>query len=225
MKGLNAGVSGNPTLLDEVKGCAGALVGMVDALEGSRKNQKIVLRMGASDDLLTIQCAWGVAVGDCVAVAPAGSVVGDTAVNDPVLLDEVQLGWENGAANAAVRLNPFDLLPGDSVPMERPERKKAARAVDAMGNEIEEETLESLYVTKPKLTKEEKAAAKAEKAKQKAIKNGTWVEPEEKAEAGELEPASKKQIKEAQKNAKKRREAGEDEIGTDDELEAAGLCR
>ena len=94
-----------------------------------------------------------------------------------------------------------------------------------MGNEIEEETLESLYVTKPKLTKEEKAAAKAEKAKQKAIKNGTWVEPEEKAEAGELEPASKKQIKEAQKNAKKRREAGEDEIGTDDELEAAGLCR
>lgn len=88
-----------------------------------------------------------------------------------------------------------------------------------MGNEIVEEGMESLYVTKPKLTKEEKAAAKADKAKQKAIANGTWVEPEE----DELKKASKKDIKEAKIRAKKRRGDGEDEVTTDVELESAGL--
>jgi hypothetical protein len=225
MAGIRAGVSGNPTLLEEVTGCAGAMVGMVEALEGTRKNQKVILRMGASDDLLFVSCAWAVAVGDCVAVAPVGSVVGDVAVTTPILLDEVQLGWANGSPNSTVRLNAFDLLPGDSVPSERPERKKAAKAVDAMGNEIEEETTEALFATKVKLTKEEKTAAKAEKAKAKAIKNGTWVEPEPDAEDVELRKASKKEIKEAKARAKQRREAEADEgISTEIELELAGLC-
>lgn len=122
-----------------------------------------------------------------------------------------------------MRLNPFALLPGDNVPSERPERKKATKEVDAMGNEIVEEGMESLFVTKVKLTKEEKAAAKAEKAKQKAIKAGTWVEPVE-GEV-ELKQASKKEAKEAKARAKARREGGEDEVNTEDELEAVGLFK
>jgi hypothetical protein len=220
MQGLNAGVSGNPTLLDELTGCAGAVVGMVESVDGPRKNQKVTLRMGAPDDLLIVNSNFGVAVGDCVAVAPPGSVVGDNVVEHPKLLDEKMLGWTNPAANCAVTLNKFDLLPGDSVPSERPEKKKKAVAVDAMGNEIIEEGMESLYVAKVKLTKEEKMALKAEKAKQKAIKAGTWVEKET-----ELETASKKDIKAARVRAKKRRQEGEDQIDTDHELEEAGMCR
>jgi hypothetical protein len=221
MAGLNAGVSGNPTLRAQVSGCAGALCGMVDALEGTRKNQQVTVRMGAPDDLLTVSCAWSVRIGDVVAVAPVGSVVGDTGVTKPFLLDEAQLGWEGGSSNIAAVLNHYDLMPGDSAPSERPERRRAAKEVDNMGNEIVEEGMESLYVTKTKLTKEEKAAAKAEKAKQKAIANGTWVEPEE-GEV-ELKKASKKEIKEAKSRAKKRRVGGEDEVTTDVELESAGL--
>jgi hypothetical protein len=220
MAGLNAGVSGNPTLLAEVSGCVGALCGMVDALEGSRKNQQITVRMGAPDDLLVVSCVWSVKIGDVVAVAPIGCIVGDTGVTKPMLLAEAQLGWEGGSSNTAALLNHYDLLPGDSVPPERPERRRAAKEVDNMGNEIVEEGMESLYVTKPKLTKEEKAAARAEKAKQKAIANSTWVEPEE--VDVELKKASKKDIKEAKSRAKKRREGGENEVTTDVELESAG---
>jgi len=212
--GRNAGVSGEPALLEELTGCAEAVVGMVDRIDGPRKNQKVTLRMGAPDDLLVITSKFGVAVGDCVAVAPPGSVA-----KQAILLDEVMLGWKNPEANCAVRLNHFDLLPGDSVPSERPEKKKKVVAVDAMGNEIIEEGMESLYVSKVKLTKEEKMAIKAEKAKQKAIKAGTWVEPEL-----ELQTASKKDVKAARARAKKRREEGEDEIDTDQELEEAGMC-
>jgi hypothetical protein len=219
MAGLNAGVSGNPTLLAEVSGCVGALCGMVDALEGSRKNQQIIVRMGAPDDLLVVSCAWSVRVGDVVAVAPVGSIVGDTGVTKPMLLDEAQLGWQGGSSNTAAVLNHYDLLPGDNAPSEKPEKRRAAKEIDKMGNETVEEGMESLYVTKPKLTKEEKAAARAEKAKQKAIANSTWVEPEE----VELKLASKKNIKEAKSRAKKRREDGEDEVTTDIELESAGL--
>lgn len=220
MAGLNVGVSGNPTLKAKVSGCAGALCGMVETLEGARKNQQITVRMGAPDDLLQISSAWSVRIGDVVAVAPVGSVVGDNGVvTKPFLLDEAQLGWEGASSNLAAILNHYDLMPGDSAPSERPERRRNIKEVDNMGNEIVEEGMESLYVTKPKLTKEEKAAAKADKAKQKAIANGTWVEPEE----DELKKASKKDIKEAKIRAKKRRGDGEDEVTTDVELESAGL--
>merc|ERR1712194_969731 len=99
-------------------------------------------------------------------------------------------------------------------------KKKKAAAVDAMGNEIIEEGMESLYVSKIKLTKEEKMAIKAEKAKQKAIKAGTWVEKEM-----VLTTATKKDVKAARARAKKRRQAGEDEIDTDHELEGVGMCQ
>lgn len=219
--GQNIGVSGNPTLLEELTGCAGAMVGMVESVDGTRKNQRVTLRMGAPDDLLVVNSKFGVAVGDCVAVAPPGSAVGDSVLEHPKLLDEVMLGWTpNPIANCAVKLNKFDLVPGDSVPSERPEKKKAVVAVDAMGNEIIEEGMESLYVTKVKLTKEEKMAIRAEKAKQKAIQAGTWVEKET-----ELTTASKKEIKAARVRAKKRRQEGEDDIDTDRELEEAGMSQ
>ncbi|GMH92078.1 hypothetical protein TL16_g12241 [Triparma laevis f. inornata] len=220
-EGLNVGVSGNPTLKDELTGCAGALVGLVESIDGPRKNQKVTLRMGAPDDLLIVDSNFGCNVGDFIAVAPAGSVIGDLVVSKPKLLDEVHLGWTSGSSNCSVRLNAFDLLPGDSVPSTRPEKKKKVKEVDAMGNEIVEEGQESLFTTKVKLTKEEKLAAKKEKAKQKAIKNGTWVEPTEEPE--ELKIASKKEIKLARVNAKKRREKGEDDVDTDQELEENGL--
>jgi len=192
---------------------------MVERVDGTAKNQKVILRMGAPDDLLVVNSTFSVAVGDCVAVAPPGSVVGDSVVEQPRLLDEVLLGWTpNPVANCAVKLN--NLVPGDSVPSERPEKKRAVVAVDAMGNEIIEEGMESLYVTKVKLTKEEKSAIKAEKAKQKAIQAGTWVEKET-----ELTTASKKDIKAARGRAKKRREEGEDDIDTDRELEEAGMSQ
>mmetsp|Transcript_6944 Transcript_6944/g.12431 ORF Transcript_6944/g.12431 Transcript_6944/m.12431 type:complete len:183 (+) Transcript_6944:133-681(+) len=180
-----------------------ASVGMVERVDGTAKNQKVILRMGAPDDLLVVNSTFSVAVGDCVAVAPPGSVVGDSVVEQPRLLDEVLLGWTpNPVANCAVKLN--NLVPGDSVPSERPEK----------------EGVDSLYATKVKLTKEEKSAIKAEKAKQKAIQAGTWVEKET-----ELTTASKKDIKAARGRAKKRREEGEDDIDTDRELEEAGTSQ
>jgi hypothetical protein len=221
---VNVGVSHQPTLKAKVSGCAGALCGMVETLEGSRKNQQITVRMGAPDDLLVVSSAWSIRIGDVVAVAPVGSVVGDNGVvTKPFLLDEAQLGWEGASSNLAAILNHYDLMPGDSAPSERPERRRNVKEVDNMGNEILEEGMESLYVTKPKLTKEEKAAAKAAKAKQKAIANGTWVEPEEEEIELELKKASKKDIKEAKIRAKKRRGDGADEVTTDGELECAGL--
>ena len=120
-----------------------ASVGMVERVDGTAKNQKVILRMGAPDDLLVVNSTFSVAVGDCVAVA-----VGDGIEEQPKLLDEVLLGWTpNPVADCAVKLN--NLVPGDSVPSERPEK----------------EGVDSLYATKVKLTKEEKAAIKAEKAK------------------------------------------------------------
>lgn len=144
MPGLNTGVSGEPTLQKELGVfCEGAMVGMVERVDGTAKNQKVILRMGAPDDLLVVNSTFSVAVGDCVAVA-----VGDGIEEQPKLLDEVLLGWTpNPVADCAVKLN--NLVPGDSVPSERPEK----------------EGVESLYATKVKLTKEEKAAIKAEKAK------------------------------------------------------------
>ena len=215
MKGINSGVSGNPTMKKELTGCAGAVVGICESLEGSGKNQTVCVRMGP-DDLIKIDCAWSVAVGDCIVVAPVGSMVGNNAVSTAMILDEVQLGWGT-ATNTPVLVNKFDLLIGDSVPSEKPERKKAAKAVDNFGNVIEEERAESLFTVKVKLTKEEKAAQKAEKAKQKAIKNGTWVEPE--VEAAVLKKATKKEVKSARARAK-----GKGDVTTDDELELAGLC-
>tara|TARA_B110000971_G_scaffold216873_2_gene252678 strand:- start:19 stop:693 length:675 start_codon:yes stop_codon:yes gene_type:complete len=215
MKGLNAGVSGNPTMKDELTGCAGAVVGMVESLEGSRKNQKVICRMGAPDDLLTISCAWSLAVGDIICIAPVGAVLNDSAVSVPQILDEQQLGW-GADSNSAVLVNKLDLLPGDAVPSTKPEKKKRAKQLDKLGNEIEEEGADALFETKVKLTKEEKALQKAEKAKQKAIKAGTWVEPEV-AEV-ELKKASKKEVKDAKRRAKAK------SISTEDELELAGLC-
>ena len=199
---------------EESTGIAGALCGMVDHVEGTKKNQIVKLRMGAPDDIISVCCGWVVTVGDVVAVAPAG-VAGDNAI----LLDEAQLGWSTSSGSPVV-LQQFDLLPGDSVPDCKPEKKKKALALDKLGNEIEEEGLDNLYASKAKLTKEEKAAQKAEKAKAKAVANGTWKEPEE--EEKETVQASKKEVKDASKRAKARRVGGE-EVSTDDELDSVGL--
>ena len=62
-----------------------------------------------------------------------------------------------------LRLLPKSFAPGDSAPEERP-KNRAATTADSMGNTDAPEGVEALFISKPKLTKEEKEIAKLEKA-------------------------------------------------------------
>jgi len=210
-------------MLDEVSGCAGAVAGIVESLtplEGT-KLQDAHICVGGPEDVIVVKTSWLLMVGKVIAVAPSGSMLNDSVLKAPKILDEAMLGW-SASAGACVQL-PSDFLPGDTVPSSRPSKKAVAKEVDAMGNEVIDEGVGALYVTKKKKTKEEKAAEKAAKAKAKRAANGE-DEPEEDEEEKDLVKANKKQIKECKKLAASKRSAGASgEVLTDDELEAAGF--
>ena len=203
-------------------------------LEGGKR--KVVVRIGeAVTDTVVVVTKFTVASGKIVVVAPVGSMVGNSEVAAKTvlgvettgrLLDEANLGWKDGASGAALFLHPKQFFAGDTAPSERPERVRE-REVDAMGNVILANAIESLSIGKPKATKEEKAAIKKAKDKAKRVAKGEVVEEEEEeAELPELAEPSKKDIKAAKKRALDKRKAeGPDAEGatTDDELEAAGF--
>mgnify|MGYP006080867247 CR=1 FL=1 len=76
------GVSGNPTMKEEVKGCLGAVCGLVEAVEELEKGQqKVVVRVGEEESAVVVTVSkLAVAVGKVVVVCPIGAMVGDTQV-------------------------------------------------------------------------------------------------------------------------------------------------
>lgn len=235
------GISGAPVVKEEVSGCLGGICGSVEEieeLEGGKQRKVVVRTGGAITDTVIAVTKFKVTCGKIVVVAPVGSFVGNTEVAAKTvlgvettgrLLDEASLGWKDGASGEALYLHPKQFVPGDTAPSARPERVRE-REVDAMGNAILANAIELLSISKPKATKEEKAAIKKAKDKAKRAAKGEEEPEEEEAELPELVEPSKKDIKAAKKRALDKRKAAEapDADGaaatTDDELEAAGFA-
>ena len=164
------GITGAPIVKEEISGCLGGICGTVEdivELEGGKR--KVVVRIGeAVTDTVVVVTKFTVAPGKIVVVAPVGSMVGNSEVTAKTvlgvettgrLLDEATLGWKDGASGAALFLHPKQFVAGDTAPSERPERIRE-REVDAMGNVILANAIDSLSIGKQKATKEEKAAIK-----------------------------------------------------------------
>jgi hypothetical protein len=154
---------------------------------------------------LSVASTVAVDVGARIVLALAGSSIGDAEVSEATICDAEMLGWTGQSAPGPALL-PKSFSPGDSAPGERPKAVKAAAAVDKLGNEEAAEGVEALFVSKPKLSKEEKEMAKLEKA----------------AAKGDAKAAAKLQHLRLRQAIAAKRAAGED-VYTDDELEAAGL--
>ena len=144
-------------------------------------------------------------VGSRIVVALAGSSIGDTEVVEPTICDAHMLGWKDKLAGP-VQL-PKSFAAGDSAPDERPKAVKAEKAVDKLGNAEADAGVEQLFISKPKLSKEDKEIAKLEKA----------------AAKGDAKAATKLQLLKLKQSIAARRANGE-EVFTDDEMEAAGLA-
>lgn len=223
MAGKVVGVSGNPDQQATATGCTDARCASVIAITTDGAKQ-ITLTVTVGDRILEVVTtkSFGghVAKGKLVAVGMPGSICCEKPISRPTLLSAHHLGWAGGGDGAAVMLSDKTCVIGDAAPLEKPKRSEVK--LDALGNVVVEEGVESLYATKKKKpTKEEKAAAKrakAEKIRQAKIASGE-LEPDEEAE---LVKASKSQLKKIKALVKAKRDDGE-ECLTDDELEAAGF--
>ncbi|KAJ1447527.1 hypothetical protein M885DRAFT_542443 [Pelagophyceae sp. CCMP2097] len=225
---VRSGVSGNPAIHEGASGCTDAVVGVVESInevEGPGKKKYAVKISIGADEVISVVTPWtNVRVGGLVAVAVVGSYCDDVEVKAATvgtidtqgkLLDSPSIGWGGTAGEAA--LLPSACKPGDAVPSERP--KRASAVADALGNTADcAEAVESLFVSKVKISKEDKAAAKKAKLKAKKLANGETVDDEE----DELVEAPKAELKKCKKRAADKRKAGED-CTTDDELDAAGF--
>jgi hypothetical protein len=203
------GVAGAPTLTAAPTGCSNAVCGLVEASEpvaGKKTTYMLSIDVGEQAPL-SISSAVEIDVGTRIVVALAGSCIGDAEISEPVICDADMLGWKGPSTGPGPALLPKSFSPGDSAPDERPKTVKAAAAVDKLGNEGVAEGVEALFVSKPKLSKEEKEMAKLEKA----------------AAKGDAKAANKLQHLKLRQTIAARRAAGE-EVFTDDELEAAGLA-
>ena len=132
--------------------------------------------------------------------------MGDVEISEPIICNAEVLGWKGPSTGPGPALLPKSFAPGDSAPDERPKVVKPAAALDKLGNEDAADGVEALFVSKPKLTKDEKEMAKLEKA----------------AAKGDAKAATKLQHLKVRQAIAAKRAAGE-EVFTDDELEAAGL--
>ena len=189
---VRAGISGAPTLKDAPTGCSNAVCGIVlDVDVGESTPVKLV-------------SSTNMDVGSRIVVALAGSSIGDTEVVEPTICDAHMLGWKDKLAGP-VQL-PKSFAAGDSAPDERPKAVKAEKAVDKLGNAEADAGVEQLFISKPKLSKEDKEIAKLEKA----------------AARGDAKAATKLQVLKLKQSIAARRANGE-EVFTDDEMEAAGL--
>jgi hypothetical protein len=202
------GVAGAPTLKEAPSGCSNAVCGLVEASEstaGKKTTYKLTVNVGEEAPLTVLSTA-PVDVGCRIVVALPGSSIGDADVFEPTLCDAAMLGWKGPSNEIGPALLPKTFAPGDSAPCERPKAVKAVAVVDKLGNVDAAEGVEALFVSKPKLSKEEKEMAKLEKA----------------AAKGDAKAVSKLQHLKLRQAIAAKRAAGE-EVYTDDELEAAGL--
>ena len=200
---VRAGISGAPTLKDAPTGCSNAVCGIVLEAVASGKKATLTVDVGESAPVKLVS-STNMDVGSRIVVALAGSSIGDTEVVEPTICDAHMLGWKDKLAGP-VQL-PKSFAAGDSAPDERPKAVKAEKAVDKLGNAEADAGVEQLFISKPKLSKEDKEIAKLEKA----------------AAKGDAKAATKLQVLKLKQSIAARRAAGE-EVFTDDEMEAAGL--
>jgi hypothetical protein len=83
---VNQGVSGNPLMKDAQVGCTDAVCGEVTAVEGvpgGGKRRAVTVNCGP-DAMIVVVTTWTVEVGQLVAVAPAGSLVGEVVVRSAI---------------------------------------------------------------------------------------------------------------------------------------------
>lgn len=203
------GVSGAPTLKDAPTGCSHAVCGVVEASEPAAAGKKagavrLTVNVGEAEPL-TVVSPSAVDVGARIVVAMVGSSIGDVEVSQPTICDASMLGWDGKGSTGPVTL-PKAFSPGDSAPDERPKAGRSAAEIDKLGNVVDGAGVEALFVSKPKLSKEEKEMAKLEKA----------------AAKGDEKAAKKLAHLRLRQEIGARRAAGE-EVFTDDELEKAGL--
>lgn len=201
------GVAGAPTLTEAPTGCSHAVCGLVEKNEevgtGKKMTYTLIVNVG-EEQPLTLASTVAVDVGARIVVALAGSCIGDVEVSAPTVCDAQMLGW-TGPSSAGPALLPKTFNPGDDAPKDRPKAGKATAALDKLGNVVAE-GVDALFVSKKKLTKEEKEIEKLEKA----------------AAKGDEKAATKLQHLKVRQAIAAKRAAGE-EVFTDDELEAAGL--
>ena len=201
---VRAGISGAPTLKDAPTGCSNAVCGIVLEAVASGKKATLTVDVGEQAPVKLVS-STNMDVGSRIVVALAGSSIGDTEVVEPTICDAHMLGWKDKLAGP-VQL-PKSFAAGDSAPDERPKAVKAEKAVDKLGNAEADAGVEQLFISKPKLSKEDKEIAKLEKA----------------AAKGDAKAATKLQVLKLKQSIAARRAAGE-EVFTDDEMEAAGLA-
>ena len=201
---VRAGISGAPTLKDAPTGCSNAVCGIVLEAVASGKKATLTVDVGESAPVKLVS-STNMDVGSRIVVALAGSSIGDTEVVEPTICDAHMLGWKDKLAGP-VQL-PKSFAAGDSAPDERPKAVKAEKAVDKLGNAEADAGVEQLFISKPKLSKEDKEIAKLEKA----------------AAKGDAKAATKLQVLKLKQSIAARRANGE-EVFTDDEMEAAGLA-
>lgn len=204
------GVSGAPALKAAPVGCSNAVCGLVQASEPAMAGKKVgamklTVDVGEDQPAVVIS-ATAVDVGARILVALVGSSIGDVEVTKPTICDATMLGWEGPGGIGPVIL-PKAFNPGDSAPYERPKAGRATAEVDKLGNVVTGVAVEALFVSKPKLSKEEKERAKLERA----------------AAKGDVKAAVKLQHHRLRQEIGAKRAAGE-EVFTDDEMEKAGLA-
>jgi hypothetical protein len=234
------GVAHSPIILDAVAGCSGAVVGQVLSSEpntsgGKTKGHKLLVECGEQKPVVVV-CHVPVDVDALVCVALAGSLIGEQVVEENAVVKGVvtggqictsaMLGWDNAEKDSGVvELRAGSLLIGDPAPGERPKARKA-KTLDALGNEVAlNEQVDALFVTKPKVSKEERAAEReAKRALKGKDKEDGKDDPAEVALGENGKPvASKAQTKLLKKQIADKRKAGE-EVYTDDEFEGAGFA-
>jgi hypothetical protein len=202
------GVAGAPTLTDAPTGCSNAVCALVvtATTSANKKSYTLTVDVGEEATLTVHSVGFPVDVGSRVVVALAGSSIGDVELSEPRICSADMLGWKGPSNGPGPVQLPKTFAPGDSAPGERPKVVKAEAPVDKLGNADAAEGVDALFISKPKLSKEEKEIAKLEKA----------------AAKGDAKAASKLQILKLKQSIAARRAAGE-EVFTDDEMEAAGL--
>jgi len=202
------GIAGTPTLSEAPTGCSNAVCGLVETSEPVVAGKKHILTVNVGEEApLSIISTVAVDVGTRIVVALAGSSIGDSEnISEPKICDPDMLGWKGPSTGPGPALLPKTFAPGDSAPEERPKAVKAVAEVDKLGNAEGIEGVEALFVSKPKLSKEEKEIAKLEKA----------------AAKGDAKATTKLQVLRLRQTIAAKRAAGE-EVYTDDELETAGL--
>ena len=218
------GVTGNPALRDAPTGCSDAVCGIVVKVAKTKTKEVLCTVDVGDEEMLEVATRFAdVTEGSRVAVAVAGSFVGDAQVSQAKLCDVVMLGWDTGGSTKTFAVMPRALELGQAVPESRP-AGRVKGAVDKLGNAIDANTdeLESLFVTKPKQSKEDKELEKLEAKEAKRLAKLAKAGKADEVFEPDTRGPNKLELARIRKVVRDKRAKGE-EACTDDETEAAGF--